>query len=105
VACGRLTIADFQLASLATYWPESEMPLEGFPNVVRWIDALMRRILGRRRQSSSPSAGLARFGRQRNQLQVRCVKRARNSEALTVYRLVTICSSHTVSVLANYFLI
>ena len=42
VVCGRLTIADFQLASMATYWRESEMPLEGFPNVVRWIDGLMR---------------------------------------------------------------
>lgn len=42
VACGRLTIADFHLASMATYWQESEMPLEAFPNVVRWIDGLMR---------------------------------------------------------------
>lgn len=42
VACGRLTIADFQLASMATYWRESEMPLEGFPNIVRWIEGLMR---------------------------------------------------------------
>jgi len=42
VACGRLTIADFQLASMATYWRESEMPLESFPNIVRWIDGLMR---------------------------------------------------------------
>ncbi|MDQ2804850.1 MAG: glutathione S-transferase family protein [Pseudomonadota bacterium] len=42
VACGRLTIADFQLASMATYWRESEMPLEGFSNIVRWIDGLMR---------------------------------------------------------------
>lgn len=42
VACGRLTIADFQLASMATYWRESEMPLAGFPNIVRWIDGLMR---------------------------------------------------------------
>ena len=41
-ACGRLTIADFQLASMATYWRESEMPLEAFPNIVRWIDGLMR---------------------------------------------------------------
>lgn len=41
VACGRLTIADFQLASMATYWRESEMPLEGFSNIVRWIDGLM----------------------------------------------------------------
>jgi glutathione S-transferase len=42
VACGRLTIADFQLASMATYWRESEMPMETFPNIVRWIDGLMR---------------------------------------------------------------
>jgi glutathione S-transferase len=42
VACGRLTIADFQLASMATDWRESEMPLAAFPNIVRWIDGLMR---------------------------------------------------------------
>jgi glutathione S-transferase len=42
VACSRLTIADFQAASMATYWRESEMPLERFPNIVRWIDGLMR---------------------------------------------------------------
>ena len=42
VACGRLTIADFQTASMATYWRESEMPLDAFPNIVRWIDGLMR---------------------------------------------------------------
>jgi glutathione S-transferase len=41
VACGRLTIADFQLASMATYWRESEMPLDDFPNIVAWIDGLM----------------------------------------------------------------
>jgi glutathione S-transferase len=41
-ACGRLTIADFQLASMATYWKESEMPFEAFPNIVRWLDGLMR---------------------------------------------------------------
>jgi len=41
-ACGRLTIADFQLASMASYWRESEMPLEDFPNIVRWIDGLQR---------------------------------------------------------------
>jgi hypothetical protein len=35
-------IADFQLASTATYWRESEMPLQDFPNIVRWIDGLMR---------------------------------------------------------------
>ncbi len=42
VACARLTIADFQLASMATYWRESAMPLEAFPNIVRWLDGLMR---------------------------------------------------------------
>jgi glutathione S-transferase len=42
VACGRLTIADFQLASMATYWRESEMPMAAFPAVVRWIDELKR---------------------------------------------------------------
>ena len=42
VACARLTIADFQLGSMATYWRESEMPMEAFPNIVRWIDGLMR---------------------------------------------------------------
>ena len=41
-ACGRLTIADFQLGSMATYWQESDMPLHAFPNIVRWIDGLMR---------------------------------------------------------------
>ncbi len=41
-ACGRLTIADFQLASMTTYWRESEMPLVEFPNVVRWLDSLKR---------------------------------------------------------------
>ena len=40
-ACGRLTIADFQLASMATDWRESEMPFETFPNIVRWLDGLM----------------------------------------------------------------
>jgi glutathione S-transferase len=39
-ACERLTIADFQLASMATYWRESEMPLEAFPHIVRWLDVL-----------------------------------------------------------------
>jgi glutathione S-transferase len=40
VTCGRLTIADFQLASMASYWRESHMPLESSPNIVRWIDGL-----------------------------------------------------------------
>ena len=42
VACDRLTIADFQLASMAHYWRESEMPLEAFPNLLRWLDTLAR---------------------------------------------------------------
>ncbi len=42
VACGRLTIADFQLASMAHYWREAEMPLQEFPHVVRWLDRLDR---------------------------------------------------------------
>lgn len=41
-ACGRLTIADFQMASMAMYWRESEMPLADFPNVVRWLDGLQQ---------------------------------------------------------------
>jgi len=41
-ACGRLTIADFQLASMATYWRCAEMPLGDFPNIVGWIDRLNR---------------------------------------------------------------
>jgi glutathione S-transferase len=42
VACGRLTIADFQLASMAHYWRESQMPIAKFANLVRWLDALAR---------------------------------------------------------------
>jgi glutathione S-transferase len=42
VACERLTIADFHLASMASYWRQSEMPMEAFPHIVRWLDALAR---------------------------------------------------------------
>ena len=42
IACERLTIADFALASMAVYWRESEMPLEAFRHIVRWLDALAR---------------------------------------------------------------
>lgn len=42
VACGRLTIADFALASMACDWRAAEMPLAKFPNIVRWLDELMR---------------------------------------------------------------
>jgi len=40
VACGRLTIADFQLGSMASYWRTSNMPFESFPNLIRWLDGL-----------------------------------------------------------------
>ncbi|MGO1072371.1 glutathione S-transferase family protein [Lysobacter sp. CA199] len=42
VACGRLTIADFQLASMAVYWREADMPLQPYPHLVRWLDGLIR---------------------------------------------------------------
>lgn len=42
VACGRLTIADFQLAAMACDWRKSEMPFAEFPNIVRWLDGLDR---------------------------------------------------------------
>jgi len=42
VACGRLTIADFQLAAMACDWRRSDMPLDDFPNVIRWLDGLER---------------------------------------------------------------
>lgn len=41
VALGRLTIADFQLASMACQWRESQMPMPAYPQVVRWLDGLM----------------------------------------------------------------
>lgn len=42
VACRRLTIADFQLASMACEWRATPMPLGEYPNVVRWLDSLMQ---------------------------------------------------------------
>jgi glutathione S-transferase len=42
IACGRLTIADFQLASMATDWRKAEMPFGDFPNITRWIGDLMQ---------------------------------------------------------------
>ncbi len=41
-ACGRLTIADFQLASMATDWRQAEMLMQDFPNIAAWIDRLLR---------------------------------------------------------------
>jgi glutathione S-transferase len=40
VACGRLTIADFQLASMATDWREAEMPLAEFTAITRWLERM-----------------------------------------------------------------
>lgn len=42
IACNRLTIADFHLASMVTYWRESQMPIAFFPNLLRWVDRLMQ---------------------------------------------------------------
>jgi glutathione S-transferase len=42
IACDRLTIGDFQLASMATDWRSAEMPFESFPNVMRWIEGLLK---------------------------------------------------------------
>ncbi|GAB3038147.1 glutathione S-transferase family protein [Bowmanella dokdonensis] len=41
-ACNRLTIADFQLASMARYWREAKMPMGDYPNITSWLDRLMR---------------------------------------------------------------
>ena len=41
VACNRLTIADFALASMAAHFREAEMPLDSFVNIIRWLDTLM----------------------------------------------------------------
>jgi glutathione S-transferase len=41
VALNRLTVADFQLASMAAYWRVSEMPLDRYPNIVKWLETLM----------------------------------------------------------------
>lgn len=40
LACDRLTIADFQVASMANYWKESEMPFDAFPNLTAWLERL-----------------------------------------------------------------
>jgi glutathione S-transferase len=42
VTCGRLTIADFQLASMATDWRQAEIPFQDFPNIREWIERLMQ---------------------------------------------------------------
>jgi glutathione S-transferase len=41
VALDHLTIADFQLASMATYWRVSEMPLGRYPNIIKWLETLL----------------------------------------------------------------
>ncbi|NJN52845.1 MAG: glutathione S-transferase family protein, partial [Gammaproteobacteria bacterium] len=42
LACGRLTIADFQAASMATHWRQAQMPMNDYPNIVRWLEGLNR---------------------------------------------------------------
>lgn len=41
VACHRLTIADFHMASMACEWRHTEMPFADYPNIARWLDRLM----------------------------------------------------------------
>jgi glutathione S-transferase len=41
MACDRLTIADFQLASMACEWRRAELPFADYPHIVRWLDRLM----------------------------------------------------------------
>ena len=42
VACERLTIADFQLASMASYWREAQMPMRAFPHILAWVERLQQ---------------------------------------------------------------
>ena len=42
VTCDRLTIADFQLASMATDWRVSKMPFEGHVSLVAWLERLQQ---------------------------------------------------------------
>ena len=42
IVCDRLTIVDFNLASMASYWRESEMPLSEFVHIISWLDRLQR---------------------------------------------------------------
>lgn len=42
VCCGRLTIADFQLASMAAYHYADGDELSSYPNLVRWLEGLDR---------------------------------------------------------------
>jgi glutathione S-transferase len=41
-ACDRLTIADFQLGSMAMYWRKAEMPMQECPHIVAWLEELLR---------------------------------------------------------------
>ncbi|MFN3208584.1 MAG: glutathione S-transferase family protein [Roseovarius sp.] len=40
IALDRLSIADFQAASMAAYWKVARMPLADFPNVLAWLERL-----------------------------------------------------------------
>ncbi|MBX9400286.1 glutathione S-transferase family protein [Lysobacter sp. BMK333-48F3] len=41
LACGRLTIADFQAASMACDWRQAQMPLHDYPHLLAWLEGLM----------------------------------------------------------------
>ncbi len=40
VTLDRLTIADFYLSPMVAEWREADMPLQAFPNVLRWLETL-----------------------------------------------------------------
>lgn len=40
IACGRLTVADFQLASQACHWRAAGMPMAPYANIVAWLDRM-----------------------------------------------------------------
>lgn len=42
IACNRLTVADFAIASVLPWAQEAELPLEPFPEIRRWHDKLMQ---------------------------------------------------------------
>lgn len=41
IALDRLSVADFQAASMAAYWKIAEMPMEPYGNIRAWLDRLM----------------------------------------------------------------
>jgi glutathione S-transferase len=41
IACDRLTVADFAVASVLPWAKEAELPLEPFPEIRRWHEGMM----------------------------------------------------------------